>query len=131
METDWNSIRQKSKGEWKRNVEDAVENFNRTKLQESCTKMTNEGKIVKTKTKSIYQHVSSNNYKRQPTNVILHGTKHRARTILLSRHGMLECGTNYKGTMSETCHICRTIDDENHRLNDCRMFTDTNQRYLR
>ena len=39
---------------------------------------------------------------------------------------MLECGTNYKGTMSETCRTCGVIDNENHRLNDCSVYNDTN-----
>ena len=33
---------------------------------------------------------------------------------------MLECGSNYKGTMSELCRHCEKNDDENHRLNECK-----------
>ena len=29
--------------------------------------------------------------------------------------------------MSETCHTCNVIDNENHRLNDCRVYSDTNR----
>ena len=33
---------------------------------------------------------------------------------------MLECGTNFKGTLPELCRQCSIIDNENHRLNECR-----------
>ena len=39
---------------------------------------------------------------------------------------MLQCGTNFKGTMSEKCRHCEKLDDENHCLNDCSY---TNQQY--
>ena len=32
---------------------------------------------------------------------------------------MLECGSNYKGTMKEICNECQTIDNEDHRINNC------------
>ena len=68
------------------------------------------------------QQVSSTDYKRQPPNAILQGSKLKARTIIFSRHGMLECGNNFKGTMSEICHKCNALDYEDHRLNECRVF---------
>ena len=39
---------------------------------------------------------------------------------------MLECGKNYKGTLSETCSLCICLDDENHRLNVCPRWEKTN-----
>ena len=39
---------------------------------------------------------------------------------------MLECGKNYKGNKPEICSQCNVIDDENHRLNNCINFRDTN-----
>ena len=39
---------------------------------------------------------------------------------------MLECGKNFKGTLPEICQICNTQDDENHRLNECIKWKDTN-----
>ena len=39
---------------------------------------------------------------------------------------MLECGKNYKGTMDETCKECRVTDNEDHRLNECRIREQTN-----
>ena len=107
-------------------MENAVENVNKEKLLKNCTKTTSNGTDVKTKTRHVHQQISGPSYKRQPTNVILQGTKLKARTLILARHGMLECGTNYKGTMSETCRTCGVIDNENHRLNDCSVYNDTN-----
>ena len=39
---------------------------------------------------------------------------------------MLECGKNFKGTMSETCKKCNVVDDEDHRLNHCLCYPDVN-----
>ena len=39
---------------------------------------------------------------------------------------MLECDTNYKGTMTENCKHCHVKDNEDHRLNDCSLFNETN-----
>ena len=32
---------------------------------------------------------------------------------------MLECGTNFKGTLNTMCKSYNLIDNENHRLNEC------------
>ena len=32
---------------------------------------------------------------------------------------MLECGTDFKGTMPEKCCFCDVADNEHHRLNEC------------
>ena len=39
--------------------------------------------------------------------------------MILARHGMLECGANFKGTIPEMCRHCDKKDNENHRLNEC------------
>ena len=39
---------------------------------------------------------------------------------------MLECGKNYRGTITENCLTCNVIDNEEHRLNVCMRFSDTN-----
>ena len=36
---------------------------------------------------------------------------------------MLECGTNFKGTMKTNCKTCNVTDDESHRLNNCPTYT--------
>ena len=39
---------------------------------------------------------------------------------------MLECGSNYKGTLAQLCNQCNCIDDENHRLNYCIKWRNVN-----
>ena len=50
---------------------------------------------------------------------ILHLTKQETKTVMIARHGMLECGQNFKGTITEICDQCPILDNENHRLNFC------------
>ena len=57
----------------------------------------------------------------------MNGTKQRTKTLILSRYRMLECGVNFKGTMSQMCRLCGSIDNETHRLNDCSIFTEMNR----
>ena len=57
---------------------------------------------------------------------ILRTFKHETRTVIIARYGLLECGGNFKGAMTEMCNQCCTIDDENHRLNDCSILYETN-----
>ena len=40
---------------------------------------------------------------------------------------MLQCGTNFKGTLPENCRSCSVKDDENHRLNECTMWQERNR----
>ena len=39
---------------------------------------------------------------------------------------MLTCGVNFKGTIPEVCRECQLVDNENHRLNQCPQWQDTN-----
>ena len=50
----------------------------------------------------------------------------RPKTTMIARFRMLECGTNYKGTHNHICTACNVIDDEEHRLNHCSLWRDTN-----
>ena len=45
---------------------------------------------------------------------------------MIARFGMLECGTNFKGTLSNICSTCSVTDDENHRLNHCTKYSSNN-----
>ena len=56
-------------------------------------------------------------------------TKNEAKTLVISRFHMLECGRNFKGTLNEKCHTCDEIDNENHRINFCTRFSDVNNCY--
>ena len=127
LETNWDNIKNKSKREWKRVVEKAVDDFNRNKLMTRCTSKTAEGTRVNTKTKSIYNDLLADNYQRKVLNEFNGCTKYRTKLIILSRNGMLECGANFKGTMSEVCSVCAVVDNENHRINDCTVLSEVNQ----
>ena len=126
METNWEIIGRKSKAEWKKEVERAVDKQNNKKLIEDCTSKTKNGIKINTKSKSIHEKLISPEYKRQPLKEIIHGTKQRTKTLLLARHGMLECGANLKGTIPEMCRKCNVVDNEYHRINECRNYTQTN-----
>ena len=65
-------------------------------------------------------------YGRGVTPEILLCNKQETKTLITARFGMLECGKNFKGTMSETCNRCNVVDDENHRLNDCPIHKNVN-----
>ena len=104
---------------------DAVEKVNKQKLMDNCVKTTETGLQVYTKSKFIHD-VSKDDYIRKPLNEIIWRSKLATKTIILARSGMLECGKNFKGTIPEKCRTCESIDDENHRLNDCITFRDTN-----
>ena len=97
----------------------SIETKHKERLREQCYKKINGEEIVKTKTASIAYKVSKSDYMRQPQRAILRTSKRESRTIILARYGLLECGKNYKGTMSETCDHCMCEDNETHRLNFC------------
>ena len=126
LEYDWSDIKQKTKGEWKKIVSEAVDKYNKTKLLKHCTTTTNNTTRINTKTKGIHNELQLPEYIRQPKREIANGSKQRAKTLILARHGMLECGTNYKGSIPEICRHCKKRDDENHRLNECSVLNSTN-----
>ena len=39
---------------------------------------------------------------------------------------MLECGKNFKGSMKHMCVQCDKVDDENHRINHCPKWKESN-----
>ena len=124
--TDWEAIKTQTKGQWKNVVGKAVDEFNKKKMIENCLATTAGETRVKTKTKHIHQQLTNSSiYDRKPVNIVINGNKERAKTLILARHGMLECGVNFKGTMAQKCHPCGTDDDENHRLNTCVKYNDT------
>ena len=127
LEPDWEIIKTKSKVEWKRlRVEQATEAMNRTKLTKGCTTETPTGPKINTKTKSIYHKLNTETYTRKPVDELLTRNKQKTKAIILSCHGMLECGANYKGTMKDTCQECNMYDDENHRFKVCSKWNDQN-----
>ena len=83
-------------------------------------------KKTKTKTALILETLMEEQYTRAPQKEILQMTEKEAKTIIIARYGMLECGKNFKGTMGIKCNLCNVQDDENHRLNHCAKWKDRN-----
>ena len=111
---------------WKQHVTTALEKKHKERLYEDCHKSENGLPVPKTKTASIVKNLDTNPYIRQPQNELLSFNKLDCKTIIMSRYGMLECGKNLKGTLSSNCLTCRTVDDEEHRLNHCLRFRESN-----
>ena len=104
----------------------AIEVVNKNKLIKSCTTETSTGLKINAKTKSIHHKITTETYSRKPLDELLTRNKQRTKTLILARHGMLECGANFKGTMSDICQECNTYDDENHRFKTCLKWNDQN-----
>ena len=111
---------------WKSYVLTAVEKRHKKRLYEDCHRVENGHSIVKTKTASIVTKLNSADYKREPCKELMTFNKSNCKTIIMSRYGMLECGKNFKGTLSNHCVVCGTVDDEEHRLNYCERFKELN-----
>ena len=130
LETNWTQIKNKTKGQWRNEVNIAVEKINAKKLEENCVTKAKGEVRVNTKTRWIFESLTTASaatpYVRKPKPEVMIKTKQKARTIIIARSGMLECGRNFKGTIKETCITCNVIDDEDHRLNSCTRWKETN-----
>ena len=111
---------------WKQQVRKVTEKQNKDRLINECYKIDNGTSRPKTKTATILQEIEKENYQRKTTEVIKNCTKNESKVLIMSRFGMLECGRNMKGTINETCSICKVSDDEEHRLNYCVKFRESN-----
>ena len=119
LPTEFNEIRLKTKPEWTRIVRAVIESKNLERLKDQCYKNTGDERTIKTKTASIIPIILDQNYKREPQYTILKTSKQESKTIIMARYGLLECGKNFKGTLSENCSTCCCVDDEGHRMNMC------------
>ena len=126
LPNDFTTIRCITRRQWRKLVKNKIEVKNTTRIINDCYKKENGKSIPKTKTAHIIAHIQSDDYVRKPQLDIIQCTKQEAKTIIISRFGMLECGKNYKGTMSETCKHCNVTDDEDHRINHCIKFKHIN-----
>ena len=126
LPTDLSVIKNKRPNEWKNLVDAKIEAKNKKKLLEECHKVVEGKRIEKTKTKHIIEKITNEQYTRTPSPELLSLNKQETKTIMISRFRMLECGTNYKGSMNSICQTCRKKDDEDHRLNHCKRFRATN-----
>ena len=81
---------------------------------------------MKTKTSYAEKKINEDNYQRKPMYPITSLNQIEAKTLIVARFHMLECGKNFRGTSPVTCTVCNEIDDESHRLNFCSRFKQTN-----
>ena len=123
LEKSWDKIADTPLASWKNKVISATETMNKDKLIEMC----NGAKGEKTKTKFVHDALKSDTYKRKPMFSILKRNKLEARVQLMGMFGMLNCARNFKsGNGGNICRECNVLDDENHRINDCRRFREIN-----
>ena len=123
---DYDEIKAYTRRMWIRTVTEKIEVKNTQRLLNDCHKTVDGVLTPKTKTAHIVEELNSDSYTRKAREDILQSTKHEAKTLLMARFGMLECGRNYKGSIRETCTTCNEEDTENHRLNYCPKFSSTN-----
>ena len=126
LPTDFNQIQSCNLNEWKRKVQSATEKENKDRLLQDCRTEKDGDTILKSKTAMIVEKIEKTSYKREPLKELSFLTKLETKTLIIARFRMLECGKNYKGTMNAICDICNCTDDEEHRLNDCLKYRDTN-----
>ena len=119
LEENWTKIKDLPKPTWKRYVRAAVNNMNKQKLIGNCTEKQGDTEKAKTKTKYILDQINSDSYKNEPIPEVVASSKLTAKTLIIARSGMLQCGKNFKGTNPEICRKCNVIDNENHRMNEC------------
>ena len=124
--TDFQEIKDTTLNKWKRKVRMGIENENKERLNQDLHKCDKGITTLKTKTASIFNHIFEQNYSRKPPQEILQCTKFETKTLIIARYRMLECGKNFKGSMKELCEHCKLLDDEDHRLNYCRRYSDIN-----
>ena len=114
------------KSEWSNRVKNVIEEENVKRLLQECHKIVNGEETIKTKTAFIVENVRRDNYQRTPATELIKYNKKEAKTIIIARFGMLECGKNYQGTREVMCNTCHAVDDESHRLNQCVKYRDMN-----
>lgn len=119
-------IASKSHAEWKREVEKQIEKINRERLIDQCYKTEDGQKKEKTKTARILPTITQDSYQRIPSKEILKCSQHETKTLMIARFGMLECGSNFQGTLNKNCSECNQKDDEHHRLNHCKRYRNLN-----
>ena len=116
---DHNEIKSMTIRAWKNLVTRKVEIKNTLRLRDDCYKVSDGIRTPKTKTAHIIEEIESPTYQRKPLDELTERTKHDTKSIIIARFGMLECGSNFKGSNDIMCKRCRVTDDENHRLNTC------------
>ena len=127
LEEQWNEISKKTKGQWKKEVQEAAEKANTRKLHEECQSKGRGEAKAKTKTKTIIDKLNQPTYQRKPLEIMKYGSVLVTRALIMGRYGMLKCRANFSsGYGNKSCPKCNTIDDERHRINYCPVYQEIN-----
>ena len=126
LPTDFSTIKAQTRRAWKNQVKEKIEVKNTGLLIKECYRKENGQSRAKTKTAHIIDHLKEDGYIRNPNTQIMQCNRQDAKTIIIARFRMLECGANFKGSLQYTCRTCNTVDDENHRINTCKKFRSVN-----
>ena len=79
----------------------------------------------KTKSLSLITIFNDPEYIRKPQNFITIHDILTVRAIIMGRYGMLQCAANYgTGYGGKDCKICKEVDNESHRINNCSLGKD-------
>ena len=128
LETSWDKISREPVTSWKKAVLTATDKRNKEKLIDMCYSKKEE----KTKTRRILEKLMLDDYERRPLSMIFDRDKIKARVVIMSMFGMLDCAANYKhGYGGGNCAQCNVTDDEDHRINNCIRFKGRNLLYSR
>ena len=113
-------IEQRGPFEWKSMVKRAVEKRNKQRLLEECSSLNEQGeRNPKSKTAHIVEKAECANFERKPHPATINLSEHETKTLVIARFGKLQCGKNFKGSMTPICDSCKCRDDEEHRVNMC------------
>ena len=129
LELDWVTIQQKPFPIWKREVMMAAEKQNKQKLIDECeTKSRGETK-QKTKTKFVASMLDKTEFCRKTDAFIdKHPSILFTRALIMGRYGMLACANNFSnGYGTKNCNTCNVLDNESHRINDCKRWERLNR----
>ena len=124
---DWEVIAATSKNAWKVKVMKAAEKRHKSILLEECQTKTRGTVKCKTKTKTIFEKLQCNDYKRTPILILRHLNCIETRAFIMGRFGMLDCKANFSnGYGGKVCDQCGMDDNEEHRMNECVKYRGTN-----
>ena len=126
LEDDWEVIAKIPTNTWKETVKSKAEEKNLEKLKDQLFTRTRGEDKQKTKTLSILEQINDPSFVRKPLgfmdkNLLI------ARALIMGRYGMLQCGANFqKGYGNKECKECKVKDDESHRMNSCKVYSNVN-----
>ena len=128
LEREWPQIQRKSPQEWKTEVQAAAEKINISRLAAECETTSRTETRQKTKTKFVMTSISNTDYTRRHDSFIdRHPSVLHTRALIMGRYGMLQCANNFScGYGSKICTECNAVDNEEHRINECRKYDGTN-----